>query len=170
MQPRYTFTAFCQVMFLVIIVLQSPGQALASYPNAINDDSDQFQYVVSAPGLPGWRISEPFISLWLHDALIRYQTSHGRTVAFDLSYKQRDSRPASSVFGFGRYWECSWLSAIAYNYEPPQKLGDIGKVDGIFPYASLGGVRVYTLDDTTVEYSSKSTLLDQWGVNHEAQN
>ena len=63
-------------------------------------------------GMPVWRISEPYLNIWLHDQpLGAYQPALGSSPAFTLSYKQRADRglPGSSV---GKNWHSSWLSVI----------------------------------------------------------
>jgi len=61
-------------------------------------------------GMPVWRVSEPFINLWVKDVPLYYTMSNGRLMPLVLRYKQRGSPLSTNVFGFGNSWECSWLS------------------------------------------------------------
>lgn len=67
-------------------------------------------------GMPVWRVSEPYISLWLHDQPLGYQPSMGPRVTFDLSYKHRDYTAGvfTNLFGVGKKWNCSWLGCITW--------------------------------------------------------
>jgi len=61
-------------------------------------------------GMPVWRVSEPFVNLWVKDIPLYYTMSDGRIMPLVLRYKQRGSPVSTNVFGFGNAWECSWLS------------------------------------------------------------
>ena len=135
---------------------------VAQYTTADNDSSDFFVPLGQGLGLPAWRVSEPFISLWIQHSVIRYSTSAGRTIAFDIAYNQRGAPQASGTFGFGPSWQCSWLSYIDYTIEQDPELGTPwGLAPGISPQlvAPLGGVRVYEPDDNTPEYNTYSKML-----------
>ncbi len=70
----------------------------------------------SCGGMPVWRVSEPYINLWLDDEPSAYQPALGRRVAVRLTYKQRSEdifRPAVSDFSsFGHHWHCPWFSTV----------------------------------------------------------
>jgi len=51
-------------------------------------------------GLPRWRISEPFINVWLEDEPWGYAPAWGPPVGLSLNYKLRDTKP---VGGLGVY-------------------------------------------------------------------
>ena len=63
-------------------------------------------------GMPTWRVSEPFINLWVTDVPLFYTTSNGRIFPFVLRYKQRNVSHSTNVFGVGDSWECSWRQYI----------------------------------------------------------
>jgi RHS repeat-associated protein len=63
-------------------------------------------------GMPTWRVSEPFINLWVTDVPLFYTTSNGRIFPFVLRYKQRNVAHSTSIFGVGNSWECSWRQYI----------------------------------------------------------
>src|SRR5688572_23364047 len=42
-----------------------------------------------ASGMPGWRVSEPHVTLWIDDQPLGYTPALGPEVAFQLSYSQR---------------------------------------------------------------------------------
>lgn len=101
-------------------------------------------------GMAKWAVTEPFLSLQLHDIPLWYQPSVGRPVEFGLYYNQRDynSVPAN-VFGTGERWRPTWLSWI-----------DLDTNGNTMLHASGGGTRFY--NGTNVEYQS-STRLDYLG-------
>jgi YD repeat-containing protein len=75
----------------------------------------------SAFGMPVWRISEPYISLWLMDEPLGYQPSIGSRIALRLGYKQRESIAGMnpSIFSLGKKWNFPWLSYVALTpYSP----------------------------------------------------
>jgi len=65
-------------------------------------------------GMAFWRVTEPFINLWLVDKPLRYQPAKGPAVALKLFYGQRELKTGydSHVFGFGKNWNSSWLSYV----------------------------------------------------------
>ncbi len=64
--------------------------------------------------MPTWEVSEPFISLWLHDEPLGYQPAVGPRVSFELAFKQRESAAGlnPNLFSVGKRWNCSWLSYV----------------------------------------------------------
>lgn len=84
-------------------------------------------------GMPTWRVSEPYINLWVRDVPLFYTMSNGRVMPLVVRYKQRNSEGNTNLFGFGNGWECSWLS-----YFEPGEGDEYGfRVPG-------GGVRRYS--------------------------
>lgn len=65
--------------------------------------------------MPVWSVSEPYISLWLHDEPLGYQPALGPRVSFQLAFKQREFLAGwnPAIFSVGRNWNCSWLSYVA---------------------------------------------------------
>ncbi|HEY3915186.1 MAG TPA: RHS repeat-associated core domain-containing protein [Verrucomicrobiae bacterium] len=65
-------------------------------------------------GMPVWRVSEPYVSLWLYDEPLGYQPSIGSRVALKLAYKQRETAAGinSNIFSLGKKWNFSWLSYV----------------------------------------------------------
>jgi RHS repeat-associated protein len=66
--------------------------------------------------MPIWQVSEPYITVWLHDRPIPpYQPGLGPVPDFAVAYKQRDSRSISTnFFSLGKMWQCSWLSYLLF--------------------------------------------------------
>lgn len=62
--------------------------------------------------MPVWSVSEPYISLWLHDEPLGYQPAIGPRVSFRLGYKQREATAGlnTNIFSTGRLWNFSWFS------------------------------------------------------------
>lgn len=69
------------------------------------DDEDCGDY-----GMPVWRVSEPYINLWIKDTPLFYTMSDGRIMPLILRFKQRSAATSTNVFGFGNGWTGSWLS------------------------------------------------------------
>lgn len=68
-------------------------------------------------GMPWWRVSEPFINLWIHDTPLRYRLANGQWMELKLSYKHRaewEDRRAG-IGGFGSKWECNWIGLLESN-------------------------------------------------------
>jgi RHS repeat-associated protein len=97
-------------------------------PNNINDGKDKScsrsfsgQTVCThCPGMPVWWVSEPYVNLWLADEPLSYLTSRGQPVTFQITYKQRDTRPSSgesliSTAG----WNNSWASYVVLESDSP---------------------------------------------------
>ncbi len=67
-------------------------------------------------GMVRWRVSEPFLNLWLEDFPLSYQPSRGAEVSFRLRYHHRGHAVANGDNGHfssvGPYWDCDWLSWI----------------------------------------------------------
>ena len=66
----------------------------------------------SAPGMAAWRVSEPYINLWLDDTPLRYRLAGGKWMELTLSYKQRGETREEFIGGFGPGWSCNWLGLV----------------------------------------------------------
>ncbi len=105
-------------------------------------------------GMAAWRVSEPYINLWLTDEPLGYKPGLGKRVSFRLNYKQRETRAGtnSAVFSCGQKWNCSWIS---YVIAPAAKPPPAPSMRMVLPY---GGERGYTADGATPEYYSRSVM------------
>lgn len=83
-------------------------------PSDFNDASSEQS--VEHTAMPGWRVSEPFISLWLHDVPLYYRQSTGKPFFLKVSYKSRGLSKGPNVAGFGNNWECNWIGIIEDHY------------------------------------------------------
>ncbi len=128
---KNTEAGLAKVLGLVVLclaVVVGPVEAHVGtngWPNDINDaydgpcqpNQDGFggeacgPCLDSAVGLVRWRVSEPYLSLWLHDQPWSYQTSRG-TVAFDLSYKQRSKLTDRGFSSLGTNWASAWFGYV----------------------------------------------------------
>jgi RHS repeat-associated protein len=99
------------------------------------DGASQDQKKSNPCGMPQWRVSEPYLSLWIDDEPLGYQPALGPRISFGLSFKQRESTAGSSanLFSVGKKWNCSWLSYIA----PDLNLSNVVYFPG-------GGQRTFT--------------------------
>ena len=66
-------------------------------------------------GMPVWRVSQPYINLWVQDEPLGYQPATGPRISFTLNYNQRElsSGVDPNIFGVGRKWTFPWLSYVA---------------------------------------------------------
>lgn len=99
-------------------------------------------------GMPQWRISEPYINVWVEDEPLGYQPARGGRVSFKLAYKQRDQVVRdTNWFSLGVLWNCSWLSHAAPDGE-----------QHAYVYVAGGGKRRYLADGSWMEYNSNSRM------------
>jgi RHS repeat-associated protein len=102
-------------------------------------------------GMPIWRVSEPYTTVWWDDEPVGYQASRGPRVSFLVSYKQRDTRELNNaVFSVGVLSSFSWLSYVE-DVSPNQAT----------LFVPGGGQRTYKPDGVTPEFISNTRLLRQ---------
>src|SRR5438445_581109 len=122
------------------------------YPNNVSDGEDELPGGSTGPtALPTWFVSQPYINLWINTQPISYNTSWKKVIGFGVTYKQRNTRSSTNMFGLGPSWECSWLCYVQYKLN-----GTNATVDTT--YVALGGERSYVPDGTSKEYKSDSTM------------
>src|SRR5205085_2409103 len=61
-----------------------PGSSGGTIPHGLHPNDP-----IPSHGMPVWRVSEPYITLWLHDTPLFYRSSTGQRVELRLSYKHR---------------------------------------------------------------------------------
>jgi hypothetical protein len=66
----------------------------------------------ASAGMPVWRVSEPYATLWLIDTPLRYRLSSGKWMSLQLKYKSRGESKIDTMGGFGPFWECNWLGFL----------------------------------------------------------
>jgi RHS repeat-associated protein len=67
-------------------------------------------------GSPVWSVSEPQMSVWLHDEPLGYNPSAGAPrISFELAFKQRETTAGMdpNIFSAGKQWNFSWFSFVA---------------------------------------------------------
>ena len=70
---------------------------------------------VPGQGMPVWRVSEPFLNLFVEDTPLFYTPALGPEMAFTLSHRQRVGDHPEAMFqktSFGYGWHCNWLSQV----------------------------------------------------------
>jgi RHS repeat-associated protein len=85
-------------------------------------------------GMPQWRVSEPYITLWLHDKPLRYRQSNGKWMQLTLNYKHRGQDLGGQIGGFGPKWYCNWLALL-------QSKSQGQTLDVITNYLAGGGIQ-----------------------------
>lgn len=86
-----------------------PGQLYGS----VDDEQDAPECPEdSCTGMARWRISEPYLNLWIGDEPLGYNPSTGPRVSFLLSYQQRGTEDHPAIFNPGVFWNCSWRSYV----------------------------------------------------------
>jgi RHS repeat-associated protein len=83
-------------------------------PNNPPDCGDCDQSV-TLQGMVHWRVSEPYINLWMEDEPLGYQPARGRYLGLRVAYKQRDETYETKVFNFGPGWNSNWKSYVFKN-------------------------------------------------------
>ena len=72
----------------------------------------------NSPGMPRWWVTEPYINLWAADKPVEYVTSLGEKLGFQVTYKQRDDRPAlingQKPFFPVNGWNNNWYSYVHF--------------------------------------------------------
>lgn len=134
-----------QTIYLTVQV----GDPLPPPPPKANNTNDVPQCDTNScgcRGMPMWRVSEPYISLWLEDEPLGYQPAIGSRVSFTLSYNQRETGSGynPNLFSVGKRWYCSWLSYLTQDSSGNKTV-----------YLSDGGAQVF---NTTSNYLT-STIL-----------
>jgi RHS repeat-associated protein len=117
-------------------------------------------YSSGKPGMAQWRVSEPYINLWLEDMPLTYQPAMGDPIFFSLGYKQRDESLSldSRIFGFGKSWNSPWLSYVQFT-ESSAKRYDLR-------YVTMpgGGMFHYSGDETNyLNNSTMHSFRDEYG-------
>jgi RHS repeat-associated protein len=103
----------------------------------------------SVEGMAQWRVSEPYLNLWIHDEPWSYLPSKGEKISPHLAYKQRNIAywgPHSQIEGttFGSFWEFNYWSQLATDW-PAYGQGysfwvEIGLPGGGFAHYEFDGV------------------------------
>src|SRR5258708_2806477 len=153
-----TWPSTAVIAALTILLLGADRAAAADgYNTHIDDSLDLYPGNAAGVGLPSWRVSEPFMNLWIQDAVVRYKTSAGKTVNLDIAYRQRGATDTSDSFGFGPGWQCGWFSRVAY--ETAELDGGFFEFEGVFDFVPpMGGSLAYSADGQTPEYHTYSTM------------
>jgi hypothetical protein len=109
-------------------------------------DEDADCGTCDSKGLAVWKVSEPYLSLWVLDTPLYYTTNRGKRVAFTLNYRQRNSRPLTASWGMGPRWESSWLGYV--------RTDTYGGHVHLYPFH--GGQRKYFAGAESSHYRSNS--------------
>src|ERR1051326_2344977 len=151
---------FGLLAILLTAAFKGHGAVLTGYPFGLDDGSDLYTRGSTTVGLPTWRGSEAFISLWIQTGLIRYQTSAGKTVGLDLAFRQRNSISDPYSYSFGPNWQCSAQGRVVYLVEKNEDGGTHGAWLGIVQQfvPTMGGSLTYVPDGDTPEYNTYSSL------------
>jgi RHS repeat-associated protein len=136
------------------------------------------------PGMPIWKVSEPYINVWLYDEPLGYQPGLGNRISFELAYKQRETRDlydgvSENYTGVGPLWNVSWVSYLYQNitYTTNSELTTDGTnywqieviTTNMLGTATLitqgGGTRTFTADGVTPEYYSHGVMTRSFDSN-----
>jgi RHS repeat-associated protein len=142
------------LLLLLLTGLFPSTRAQTTYPNDVNDSDDEYLLkfgIGSQVGVSTWRVSEPYINLWIYNQPLTYYMGEMGPAALALTFKQRDNR-CTNTAGFGPSWYHSWLSYVAYTYDAASNA-----VPGttVMP---LGGQRTYIPDGVTKDFKSGTTM------------
>ena len=121
------------------------GQCVWDDPSGANCSPDPC-------GMPEYRISEPYISLWVHDIPLFYKTSTD-WMKLKLSYNQRDIPKNGTMSSFGKGWGCNLLNYMV----------SVNGASTYTEYVAGGGVRKYPTTGE-VEYKTGGTCTVAGGA------
>ncbi|HLX70603.1 MAG TPA: RHS repeat-associated core domain-containing protein [Verrucomicrobiae bacterium] len=118
----------------------------------------------SSCGMPTWQVSEPYISVWLHDQPMLYNMSIGRQFVLTLDYHQRETRPVETnayglsgswqVFNFGPNWNCNFLTYLDVQDSSNTNFTNYFATQ----YCPQGGVRTYSWDGSNPDTLTHTQL------------
>jgi RHS repeat-associated protein len=77
-------------------------------------------------GLASWRISQPYIALWLTDIPLAFKNSAGGWTRLIMSYKQTADTADDRYFGFGSRWSCNWLDSLVESTNSTSTIRQVG--------------------------------------------
>lgn len=100
-------------------------------------------------GMPQWRMSHPYITLWINDVPLYYRNSRNGWEKLRLSYKHRAVPRGDTVAGFGDNWECNWIGFLEKDNAQPAV---------IKAYLAGGGIVGFQTNGTP-EYQSARRLI-----------
>jgi RHS repeat-associated protein len=100
-------------------------------------------------GMPVWKVSEPYITVWLQDVPLLYRQSNGKWMSLKLRYKHRGEFRGSKLPSFGKNWECNWLGALTK---------DSPTADVYTNHMAGGGISVFNTNGA-LEYATARKLL-----------
>lgn len=118
--PLSTFGTDAQWQWDCLTQTMAPSQPPGAQDNndgqkPCDDDDSCTSCAAGAPsGMPVWRVSEPYISLWIKDTPLSYQPGIGPAIFLNLAFKQRESQVGydTNMFSFGKKWNCPWISYV----------------------------------------------------------
>ena len=94
-------------------------------------------------GIPVWKVTEPYISLWLVDEPMTYRTSRSTEMPLRLYYHEHETRPiTTNMFSFGPGWNANILS---YIYSHDSAYTGNNEENQVVLYGPGGGERRYDL-------------------------
>src|SRR4051812_30347864 len=86
----------------------------AGYPNNINDREDGIADL-TVTGVTEWRVSQPYINLWVINRPVTYFTSYDKPMGMTVAFRQRDSVYWTCLAGVGHGWAPGWqISCVSY--------------------------------------------------------
>src|SRR5262249_11783629 len=119
---------------------------------------NHFGLGVTAPGMPYWRVAEPYLALWLHDTPMLYRTAKGTEVTFRVAYNADEQRPDdTNVFNLGPYSNCNWLSYIDLG-DPDDPTDPLFTHYSATNYGAGGGQRLYDYFSPVINYGNNTTF------------
>jgi len=123
-------------------------------PGGCSSCSDGGDEPLATVGMATWRVSEPYINLWLTDEPLGYNPALGNRISFQLNYKQREivAGTNSAVYSCGSNWNCSWIGYVIAPTSSPTNGSPMTMV------VAGGGERSYIADGATPEYYSRSVM------------
>jgi len=89
-------------------------------------------------GMPVWRVSDPHMTLWVHDVPLYYRNARGGWNKLRLSYKHRTVPRNDNIASFGNNWECNWVGFVEQDTAQPSTIKNYLAGGGTVKFATNG--------------------------------
>jgi YD repeat-containing protein len=103
-------------------------------------------------GMPIWKISEPYITLWLEDTPLLYRLSNQKWMGLKMRYKHTGEFKGNYISSFGDKWECNFLSYLTLS---------TNNLAYYTNHMAGGGVQAYSTGSS--DYRTRRSLVGETG-------
>ncbi len=115
-------------------------------------------------GMPVWKVSEPYGTVWLQDIPLIYRLSNGKWMKLELRYKHRGEYRGANLPGFGDKWECNWLGTLMKGSSITDTYTNHMIRGGLAPFNTNGVLEYLTARWLTFEPGLTPAILTPFGA------